>query len=427
MNLVPRPHQTLMRDFMVNHERAGVFASMGLSKTAATLAAMQDLMADGACRRALVVAPLRVARLTWPNEIRKWDQFRGLERSIQFINYESLHKVGDVSRFDLVVFDELTKAKNPSSKRINALRPLLLPSIRRWGLTGTPRPNSLLELFAQVRLLDDGKRLGRSYSLFQQAWFTSDYMGYNWTPREGAEKAIYEKIRDLTITLRAEDYSDVADTVVEDIEVALPDSARGIYGELERELLAYVERREVVAVNAAVLVNKLLQVCGGAIYDAERSVLPIHDAKIKALQACLKKLGKERAIIFCNFIHERERICAAVPDAVNASEFDGDIEDAWNSGQIRWLVADPRSMGHGLNLQVGGRNVVWFSPTHSRELYDQANARVARSGQSGVPQVFRLLCMGTIDDAVVETLRERGDAQSEMLSILSNFKQLKIA
>jgi SNF2 family DNA or RNA helicase len=416
-----------MRDFMVNHERAGVFASMGLSKTAATLAAMQDLMADGACRRALVVAPLRVARLTWPNEIRKWDQFQGLERSIQFINYESLHKVGDVSRFDLVVFDELTKAKNPSSKRINALRPLLLPSIRRWGLTGTPRPNSLLELFAQVRLLDDGKRLGRSYSMFQQAWFTSDYMGYNWTPREGAEEAIYEKIRDLTITLRAKDYSDVADTVVEDIEVALPDSAWGIYGELERELLAYVERREVVAVNAAVLVNKLLQVCGGAIYDAERSVLPIHDAKTKALQACLKKLGKERAIIFCNFIHERERICAAVPGAVDASKFDGDIEDAWNSGRIRWLVADPRSMGHGLNLQVGGRNVVWFSPTHSRELYDQANARVARSGQSGVPQVFRLICTGTIDDAVVETLRERGDAQSEMLSILSNFKQLKTA
>jgi SNF2 family DNA or RNA helicase len=412
---------------MLSRERAGQFVCPGLGKTAATLAAMQDLMADGACRRALVVAPLRVARLTWPNEIRKWDQFRGLERNIQFINYESLHKVGDVSRFDLVVFDELTKAKNPSSKRINALRPLLLPATRRWGLTGTPRPNSLLELFAQVRLLDDGKRLGRSYSMFQQAWFTSDYMGYNWTPREGAEEAIYEKIRDLTITLRAKDYSDVADTVVEDIEVALPDSARGIYGELERELLAYVERREVVAVNAAVLVNKLLQVCGGAIYDAERSVLLIHDAKIKALQACLKKLGKERAIIFCNFIHERERICAAVPDAVNASEFDGDIEDAWNSGRIRWLVADPRSMGHGLNLQMGGRNVVWFSPTHSRELYDQANARVARSGQSGVPQVFRLLCMGTIDDAVVETLRERGDAQSEMLSILSNFKQLKIA
>ena len=427
MNLVPRPHQSLIRDFMLSRERAGQFVCPGLGKTAATLAAMQDLMADGACRRALVVAPLRVARLTWPNEIRKWDQFRGLERNIQFINYESLHKVGDVSRFDLVVFDELTKAKNPSSKRINALRPLLLPATRRWGLTGTPRPNSLLELFAQVRLLDDGKRLGRSYSMFQQAWFTSDYMGYNWTPREGAEEAIYEKIRDLTITLRAKDYSDVADTVVEDIEVALPDSARGIYGELERELLAYVERREVVAVNAAVLVNKLLQVCGGAIYDAERSVLLIHDAKIKALQACLKKLGKERAIIFCNFIHERERICAAVPDAVNASEFDGDIEDAWNSGRIRWLVADPRSMGHGLNLQMGGRNVVWFSPTHSRELYDQANARVARSGQSGVPQVFRLLCMGTIDDAVVETLRERGDAQSEMLSILSNFKQLKIA
>jgi SNF2 family DNA or RNA helicase len=375
-----------------------------------------------------------------------------MERNIKFINYESLHKVGDLSRTDLVVFDELTKAKNPTSKRINALRPLLRPAMRRWGLTGTPRPNSLLELFAQVRLLDDGQRLGRSYSQFQQTYFTSDYMGYVWTPREGAKEAIYEKIRDLTITLRAEDYSDVADTVVEDIEVALPESAKAIYKELEKELLVLlaksesgkesrkemlrmadaglltpIDRYEVVAVNAAVLVNKLLQVCGGAIYDAERAVLPVHDAKIKALQGCLKKLGTERAIIFCNFIHERERICAAVPGAVDAAKFVGDIEDAWNSGRIRWLVADPRSMGHGLNLQVGGRNVVWFSPTHSRELYDQANARVARSGQSGVPQVFRLICSGTVDDAVVETLRERGDAQNEMLSILSNLKQLRAA
>jgi len=427
MKFDPQPHQLLMRDFLLNHERAGLFASMGLRKTSSTLAAMQDLMADGACRRALVVAPLRVSKLTWPNEIKKWDQFRGMERNIQFINYESLHKISDLRGIDLVVFDELTKAKNPSSKRINSLRPLLRPDILRWGLTGTPRPNSLLELFAQMRLLDDGLRLGRSYSMFQQAWFTSDYMGYNWTPREGAEETIYEKIRDLTITLRAEDYSDVADTVVEDIEVALPDSAKAIYNELEKELLAYVEKREVVAVNAAVLVNKLLQVSGGAIYDAERSVLPIHDGKIKALQVCLKKLGNERAIVFCNFIHERDRICAAVPDAVDASKFDGDIEDAWNSGRIRWLVADPRSMGHGLNLQMGGRNVVWFSPTHSRELYDQANARVARSGQLLVPQVFRLICTGTIDDAVIETLRERGEAQGEMLSILSNYKQLKAA
>ena len=427
MILNPQPHQTQMRDFMRDNARAGVFAAMGLRKTSSTLLAMQDLMADGACRRALVVAPLRVARLTWPNEIRKWDCFRGMERNIKVINYESLHKVGDLRGTDLVVFDELTKAKNPTSKRINALRPLLRPDMRRWGLTGTPRPNSLLELFAQIRLLDDGQRLGRSYSQFQQTWFTSDYMGYNWTPREGAKEAIYEKIRDLTITLRAEDYSDVADTVVEDIEVALPESARGVYNELEKELLAYIEKREVVAVNAAVLVNKLLQVCGGAIYDAERSVLPVHNAKLKALEKLTHGLGRERAIIFCNFIHERERICKAIPGAIDAAKFAGDIEDAWNSGRIDFLVADPRSMGHGLNLQGGGRTVIWFSPTHSRELYDQANARVARSGQKEVPQVFRLICPGTVDDAVVETLRERGDAQNEMLSILSNLKQLRAA
>jgi len=416
-----------MHDFMLGNERAGVFAGMGLSKTASTLWAMNDLMADGACRKALVVAPLRVSKITWPNEIKKWDQFRGMERNIRFINYESLHKLTDLSGYDLVVFDELTKAKSPSSKRINGLRPLLHPGMRRWGLTGTPRPNSLLELFAQVRLLDDGKRLGKSFSMFQQTWFTSDYMGYKWTPREGAENAIYERIRDLVITLRTSDYSDVPDTEVEDIEIALPEAARGIYAELEKDLLAIIRDSEVVAVNSAVLVNKLLQVCGGAIYDAERSVLAIHDTKLRALEDCLKKLKGERALIFCNYIHERDRICATIPGAVDASKFKGDIEDAWNSGRIQNLVADPRSMGHGLNLQEGGRNTVWYSHTHSRELYDQANARVARTGQKNVPRIYRLITTGTIEEAVIETLRERGDAQGEMMALLSNFKQLKAA
>lgn len=415
-----------MQQHQLAHERNAAFAGMGLGKTSSTLSSILALMADGACRKALIVAPLRVARLTWPNEIKKWDQFRGLERHLILINYESLHKLTDVPKYDLVVFDELTRAKNPQSKRINALRPLLKPHTQRWGLTGTPRPNSLLELFAQIRLLDDGKRLGRTFSQFRERWFyPTDYMRYNWEPKPNAEQQIYELISDMVVTLRSSDYLDVADTVVEDVEVPFPADVRAFYDKLEKELLVLIKSSEVVAVNAAVLVNKLLQLCGGAIYAEDKTPLHVHDAKIHALRTCLKSLDGESALVACNFIHERTRICEAVPGAVDASKFKGDIEDAWNSKAIKYLVADPRSMGHGLNLQGGGRNIVWFSPNHSRELYDQFNARVARKGQTCVPRVYRLLCPNTVDDAVVETLRERGDAQSEMLSVLKNLQQLR--
>lgn len=441
MHYVPEPHQTLLTDFLTARPRAGGFASPGLGKSAATLHAFQTLMADGVARAMLVVAPLRVATLTWPNEIAKWDFSRdwrveNLRRSpssgkahISTVNYESLHKLDSLDKFDVIVFDELTRAKNHTSKRINALRKLLRPHHQRWGLTGTPRPNSLLEIFAQIRLLDDGKRLGPSYHSFRQAWFKpTDYMEYNWVPREGSEKAIYDKIADLTITLRASDYLDIPDTIVEDVDVALPDEAQKAYKELERDLVVYLNKDDtVVAPNAAVLVGKLLQLTGGQIYDETRNVVPVHDAKIKALREVCKSLGSERAIIYTNFIHERERVVASLPGAVDAAKFKGDIEDAWNSGKLRWLVADPRSLGHGLNLQVGGRNVIWYSPNHSRELYDQANARLARKGQTDTPRIFRLLCPGTVDDAVVETLRNRGDAQGEMMEILTNYRRLLCA
>ena len=390
-----------------------------------------------------------MARLTWPNEIAKWDQFKGLrvehlrdrndvpsgKAQIYLTNYDRLIKsvkrgedrvtlprLRDLSFCDTVVFDEITRAKNPQSEQIKALRPLLQDH-RRWGLTGTPRPNSLLELFAQIRLLDDGKRLGPSFSHFRSTWFTpEDYMEYRWNPKPDAARRIYEKISDLVITLRSSDYLDIPDTIVEDIEVPLPKDAHTIYRQLERELLAVIGNDEVLAVNAAVLVNKLLQVCGGTIYGLDRKVIVIHAGKINALKRLLVDIN-EPAIIACNYIHERERVVAALgTGAVDAGKFKGDIEDAWNSGAMRYLVADPRSLGHGLNLQAGGRNVVWFSPCWSRELFDQMNGRVARKGQQLVPRVYRLTCPGTVDDCVIEALRTRGDEQTEMLAVLHNFR-----
>lgn len=476
MEFNPLPQQQLIHDHFLANDRAGAFAGIGLSKTASTLWAFKDLLCDGASKAMLVVAPLRVANLTWPNEIEKWDFSKHLKverlrdngdkpsgkAHIYLTNYSRLLKtvrtgtapnyeyqtrprLSDLSFCDTVVFDEITRAKNPQSAEIAAIRPLL-NGHRRWGLTGTPRPNSILELFAQVRLLDDGKRLGPSFDLFRKTWCEpEDWNEYKWLPKADSEKRIYEKIHDLVITLKSSDYLNIPDTVVEDVEVALPKAAHAIYRELERELLVlidcsdvrrgselvfgdrslFVDTREVVALNAAVLVNKLLQVCGGAVYatkDDQRSVVDIHAAKIGALKRLLLDRPAERAIIACNYIHERDRVCAAIPGAVDAHKFKGDLEDAWNSGKIPHLVCDPRGLGHGLNLQKGGRWTIWLSPCWSRELYDQLNGRTARKGQEQAPLVSRILCPGTMDDVVVETLRTRGDAQSEMMNVLSNFR-----
>ena len=435
MKFIPEAYQQKMTQFMVDHEQAAVFAGLGLGKTSATLAALNILFADGAIRAALIVAPLRVARLTWPNEIRKWDQFRWMKfeilrgqvptgkSQIYLINYEQLPNLESLDFCDVVVFDELTRAKNPKSKRIRTVSKLLKHQ-RRIGLTGTPRPNSLLDIFAPIRLLDSGQRLGVSYSAFKHAFFyPTDYMEYNWEPKKDAEEKIYSRIADLTITLRSSDYLDIPDTVIEDVEVTLPNPVRAEYDKLEKHLLLSMAEGDVVAASAAVLVNKLLQFTGGTAYTERRNVVIFHGEKIAALKKLLIQLD-ENVLVACNYIHERERICREL-DATNASLFDGDIEEAWNSGKIRCLVADPRSLGHGLNLQRGGRAIIWFSPTWSREYYDQFNARVARKGQELPPLIYRLVCPGTIDDAVIETLREKEAGQSNMLSVLHNLQQLR--
>jgi SNF2 family DNA or RNA helicase len=439
MKFTPEPYQILMKDHLLQNDRAYSNVGLGLGKTASTLSALNELFMDGAIRAALVVAPIRVARLAWPNEIAKWDEFKWMKTEIlqgkrpsgkaqiYLINYERLQQLTNLDFCDVVVFDEITKAKNPKSKRIKSIAGLMTDH-RRWGLTGTPRPNSLLELFGQVRLIDGGQRLGRTFSAYRDCYFTpTDYMRYNWVPKKDSKDRIYQKISDITITLRSSDYLDVADTVLEDIEVTLPASAQEAYDELEKDFLTVTANGVVTAKNAAVLAGKLHQMCGGNLYSEDRTVVPVHDSKIEALVKLLKDLN-ENVLVACNYVHERDRVCEALSAAglrpVDASKFKGDIEQAWNSGSIRTLVADPRSLGHGLNLQQGGRTVVWYSPTWSRELYDQFNARLARKGQDKEPLLYRILCSGTIDEAIVQTLRERGDDQREMADVMLNYRKL---
>lgn len=435
MQLQLEPYQREMVDYLLDHDRAYASVGLGLGKTASTLAALNALFCEGAIRAALIVAPKRVARMTWPNEIEKWDQFRWMkvehlmgdepsgQAQIYLINYDRLDRLRSLGFCDVVVFDEITRAKNPQSKRINALRPLFRHQ-RRWGLTGTPRPNSLMELFAQIRLIDDGARLGRAFTAFRDLYFyPTDYMRYNWAAKPTSEAQVCAKIGDITITLRSSDHLDIADTVLEDVEVSLPDDAQRAYNELRREFLVVTKDGEVIARNAAVLAGKLHQMAGGGVYNDDKTISGMHDRKIEALRDIVAKVG-EPLLVATNYVHERERVVAAIPGAVDSAKFKGDIEAAWNTGTIPMLVADPRSLGHGLNLQRGGRTVVWYSPTWSRELYDQFNARVARKGQTQEPLIYRILASGTIDEAIVETLRERGDAQHAMLRVMANYRRM---
>jgi len=445
VKLVLEPYQKLGKEFLIERNRAALFAGMGLGKTAMTLSALYDLMCDGACSGALIVAPLRVSTLTWPHEVQRWfpmlrvanlrtppgmDALRRGAAHLYCINYESLPRLARdyfynrrILNFDTVVFDELTMAKNPSSKRIRALKPYLHKLTRRWGLTGTPTPNSLLDLWAQINLLDDGEALGKSSSLYRQTYFDSDYMGYKWTLRRNAQEQIYQRLSKVSLTLRSSDYLDIPDTIYEDIEVPLPASARETYNELEEELIVLLREHqaEVVAVNAAVLVNKLLQVAGGAIYDAEKRVHLLHTAKIDALKKLVASIG-EPVLIACAFIHERERIVRAIPGCV---EWTDNILPEWSAGRVKAIVAHPKSIGHGLNLQAGGRTVVWFSRTWSREQYDQFNARVARKGQEQQPQVFHLVAPGTADEAVAEALRLKDEGQQALLSALRSIQEMR--
>lgn len=443
MRFSPSEPQRLLAEHMLAHPVTAGFVGMGIGKTATTLYALNELLHDLAVRAALVVAPLRVVNLTWPNEVEKWEQFRWMRvanmrteegkqaflagtAQLYLINYESLHVVGELLKkrkgklpYDVEVWDETTKAKSHSSKRINAFRKLPRAP-RRWGLTGTPAPNSLMDLFAQIRLLDDGAALGTSFTRFQQHYFDSDYMGWKWTPKGFAKDAINKAIAHLTVTLSSEDWLDIPDVHVEDVEVVLPDPAS--YRQFERDLLIEIEGQTVTAANAAVLLGKLQQFTSGALYMEDKSIVHLHDAKLDALAAIVKKTDGP-VLVAVNFQSEQDRLRARFPkakffaDAKTATEQQA-LLAAWNAGKVPMLVAHPASVGHGLNLQHGGNTLVWMTLTFSRENYEQMIARLARRGQENVTTVYRLVCPGTVDDVVVEDLREKKETERSLLDSL---------
>lgn len=435
----PFPYQPAMVDWCVKNASSALFVSPGKGKTVCTLAALDRLMRSGESRGALIIAPLRVCSITWPTQVARWNlskRFRvahlrtkeGMQAwhdasaDIYLINSEQLIAKapilfkGKVLPIDTLVIDELSLAKNPTSKRFKTLRKYLPMFKQRIGLTGTPVPNNYLDLYGQIRLLDDGKRLGRSFGAYRDEFFyPADFMGYTFKLRPGAKEEIDALLSDLCLVIIG-DENDLPASSVVDVPVTLPTDARKAYRTLEKELLIEIKDKEVVALTAATLCNKLLQITGGAVYDDEKSIVPVHDAKIEALKKIRKQHKDEPILVLTAFKHESARILAAID---GAEMFDERRLREWQDGKIKTWVADPRSLSHGIDgLQKSGRLAVWFTMTYSNETYIQTNARLIRTGQSAETLIYRLVATNTIDDAVAEALREKTNTQSGLMSAL---------
>lgn len=461
MKFVPKPHQAAAIKHGIEKPICAWFIEMGLGKTAARLAVWDHLFVDGSLKGVLVVAPLRVSVLTWPNEVEKWDNFRWMRvadlrtkagkqawldgtADIYTINYESLPrftrefirgKKASELPVDEVFFDESDNAKNPGSKRINEFRKFGRPKFRRCGIqTGTPISNNRLDLFAQIRLLDEGKRFGTAFTRWRRQYFMPDNPHAEWPKfvlRDGSEELLEAKIADVTLVQFTKDHGDWIPPKVHDIPVTLPVEAKKTYKKVEKELLQTLEDGfEIIAPNAAALVTKLLQITSGAVYvqqgedETTRKPETLHTAKLDALEKIHTDNGGQPMLVACQYVHERQRILETIP---GAEEFTNDRLDAWNRGEIPMIVAHPKSIGHGLNMQAGGNLICWFSLGYSRGLYDQFNARLARQGQELETQVFRLICPGTIDDAVAGALESKDQDQQAFLQTLKNIKRLTAA
>lgn len=447
--------QQIIVDHLRSVDNALVFAAMGISKTAACLFRVTELLQDMEILGALIVAPLRVVNLTWPMECQKWSCFNWLKVAnlrtesgqraflngsahLYLINYESIPLlVSLVARrrgtvpYQLAIFDESTKAKNPSSKRINMFRHKVPRVKRNWLLTGTPIPNSHLDVFAQVRLCDGGERLGQNFLTFKKQYYFAPYMPFQpWKPKAGTDQAIEDKISDLTVTLKSSDWLDIPDTVIEDVEIAFPKELEAKYRTLEKELVIELRKDKTINVgSAAALVTKLLQFTSGEMYDDEGKHHPIHDLKFKALEDIIKK-EKQPVFVACMFKHEYARMKQHFPNSVFFNDAKTPaaqtklLED-WNAKKIPILFAHPASVGHGLNLQFGSSILVFLSLTYNREYYDQTICRFARRGQTEITRVFRLMIDNTVDWAVAESLANKTENEARLISALQMLESFR--
>ena len=466
MKFTPMAHQAKAIEFLRTHDRGALFLGMGLGKTVSALTVLDEMIHEEFfIRNALVIAPKNVAENVWAQEVAKWDELHRLTCSVisgtakqrakavnakadlYIIGRDNIvwlrDYLGDKWPFDAVVIDELSSFKNHATKRFKALKKVIQLCKIVWGLTGTPAPNGYLDLWPQIYLIDGGQRLGTRVGDYRARFFRpgahKGHIVYEWRLRMGAKETIDRLLKDLCLSMSAEDWLSLPPIIYNTIPVSMDSSARKTYERLKKEkVIPLLQDSEefkaldpfkpeelammtsaIQADTAAAVAGKLLQMANGAVYDDQRNIIPVHDAKLDALAEIVDTHAGESLLVFYNYQHDKERILEKFP---NAREFSGpkDVED-WNAGKVEMLLCHPASCGHGLNLQQGGHIIVWFGLTWSLELYQQANARLPRPGQTQSVIIHHIVCSDTLDEGVLAALREKDETQAGLLKALKGY------
>lgn len=445
MKYTPHNYQAYATDYIENHPIAAVFLDMGLGKTSITLTAIRNLLFDSfEVHKVLVIAPLRVARDTWTAEVDKWDHLRCLicsvavgteaqrraalmrKADIYIINRENIQWLVEESGlpfdYDMVVIDELSSFKNHNTKRFRSLMRVRPKVGRIVGLTGTPAPNGLMDLWAQFRLIDMGQRLGRFITQYRTDYFSPDKRNgqivYSYKPLPFAEDAIYGKIADITISMKATEHLKMPELISSEYAVNLSENEKEKYNDLKQELVLSLGDAEITAANAASLSGKLSQMANGAIYDDGGSVIRIHDQKLDALEDIIESANGKPLLVAYWFNHDFDRISERLKKLhIPHSLLDDSASiRRWNNGEVTVALIHPASAGHGLNLQSGGSTIVWFGLTWSLELYQQTVARLWRQGQtSNTVVVQHIVTKGTIDDRIMKALFQKEHTQTALI------------
>lgn len=449
-------YQVKAVDMIVNNFNCGLFLDMGLGKTVSTLTAIQELREIGFIDKVLIIAPKKVAQVTWRDEINNWEHLKGLRISV--IDGTAAQRraammadadIYTVSRdnvvwlvvehggvklpYDMVVIDELSSFKNPASKRFKALRRVRKFIPRVVGLTGTPAPNGLIDLWAQMFLIDEGKRLGKTITDYRNRFFTAGRKNgdivYQWdlkSPAEETEQKISDLIKDICISMSAEDYLKMPDKLMYYDRVKLSDKDFKAYKTFEREqVLEFIESGETItAASAAALSNKLQQFANGAMYDADRKVLQLHDEKIEKLKELVEAANGQPVLIAYTFKHDLDKIMGALKEYKPVKLEKPEQVADWNAGKINVLVTHPASAGHGLNLQKGGHIMIWYGLTWALELYQQFNARLYRQGQKKPVSIHHIIATDTVDEKIIKSLDGKDTTQRSLMDAIKEIVEL---
>lgn len=447
MKFVPHNYQQYAIEHIEKNKISALFLDMGLGKTSITLTAVNELLFDSfEVRKVLVIAPLRVARNTWCDEIKKWDHLRNIKYSIvvgtekerifalnkkadiYIINRENVdwlvNKSGYKFDFDMIVIDELSSFKNHQSKRFKSLMKIR-PKVKRIvGLTGTPSSNGLMDLFAEFKVLDLGERLGYFIGQYRNTYFKPDKTNgaivYSYKPLPNAEDSIYEKISDITVSMKASEYLKMPELVISNYKVEMSDNEKKQYDEMKKNLICEIKDGEITVSNAGSLSNKLSQFANGAVYDDEQNIVEIHSRKLDALEDIIESMNGKPLLVAYWYKHDLQRIKKRFD--VREIKTGKDIAD-WNKGKIPIALIHPASAGHGLNLQQGGSTFVWFGLTWSLELYQQTNGRLYRQGQKNTVVIQHIVTKGSIDEQILKALERKNKTQEDLIeAVKANLK-----